>query len=374
MKINIAASHRFHLLDLARELEKHGHEVRFYSYVPTKRAMKYGLKKKNSYSLFWLMIPFLALFKISKGADWSVKLKDKVLDFWLSHFMKPCDVYIALGTIYKSSLINAKKKHNAITILEWGSKHIIEQQRKLSDIPGLKPQDPYFINRSLDGYKLADYIAIPADHVKQSFIAQGISTEKLIQNPYGVDLSDFYPTEISLEKPYDVIMVGGWSYVKGSDLLIEFFKQSSFTFLHVGSISNMEFPNNLKNMTHIDSVDQKELINYYAKAKVFILPSRAEGLAMVQAQAIACGLPLVCSKDTGGRDLKNLLIDKKWIIELENTSIESILKALNEALELAKTQIGFRNYAKADIENLTWKAYGERYNEGLKRIIDVREN
>jgi glycosyltransferase involved in cell wall biosynthesis len=374
MKINIAASHRFHLLDLARELESLGHEVRFYSYVPTKRAIQYGLKKKNSYSLFWLMIPFLALYKISKGADWTVKLKDNVLDFWLSYFMKPCDVYIALGTIYKNSLISTKKKHNAITILEWGSKHIIEQQLKLAGIPGLKPQDPYFINRSLDGYKLADYIAIPSDHVKQSFIQHGISINKLIQNPYGVELSQFYPTEIGTENIYDVIMVGGWSYVKGCDLLIDCFKQSSFTFLHVGSIGNIDFPLDIKNMTHIDSVDQKELINYYSKAKVFILPSRAEGLAMVQAQAIACGLPIVCSKDTGGRDLRNLLTDKKWIIELENTSKESILKAINEALELAKTQVGLRDYAKADIDHLTWKAYGKRYNEELKRIIDVREN
>ena len=48
MKITIAASHRFHLLDLARELASLGHEVRFYSYVPTKRAMKFGLKKETN--------------------------------------------------------------------------------------------------------------------------------------------------------------------------------------------------------------------------------------------------------------------------------------------------------------------------------------
>lgn len=52
MRINIAASHRFHLLDLARELEYQGHDVCFYSYVPTKRAMMYGLKKKILYHFF----------------------------------------------------------------------------------------------------------------------------------------------------------------------------------------------------------------------------------------------------------------------------------------------------------------------------------
>lgn len=43
MVINIAASHCFHLLNLARKLEFQGYE--FYSYLPTKRVMKYGLEK-----------------------------------------------------------------------------------------------------------------------------------------------------------------------------------------------------------------------------------------------------------------------------------------------------------------------------------------
>ena len=231
MKINIAASHRFHLLDLARELEKLGHEVRFYSYVPTKRAIKFGLKKECSFSLFYLMLPFLAMVKLSKGSDWSVKMINRTLDLYLSLFMKPCDVYIALGTVYKSSLLSAKKRFGAITILEWGSKHIEEQQRILSKISGLKQQDSYFIKRSLDGYFLADFIAIASDHVKQSFIDKEIDEHKLIQNPYGVDLSMFSPTNLVKEKPFDVIMVGGWSYRKGCDLLIHFFRENDLKFL-----------------------------------------------------------------------------------------------------------------------------------------------
>jgi starch synthase len=367
MRINIAASHRFHLLDLARELENLGHEVRFYSYVPTKRAMKFGLKRESSYSLFYLMLPFLALVKLSKSASWSVRLLNSSLDSYLSLFMKPCDVYIALGSVYKYSITSAKKRFGATTILEWGSKHNEEQHRILSQVSSLVQQNIYFKKRALDGYQLADYIAIPADHATQSFIDRGFAKEKLLQNPYGVDLSMFRSTQLTQEKPYDVIMVGGWSYVKGCDLLEEFFKNSNLTFLHVGAIGNLPFPN-LKNMTHVASVDQSELINYYAQARVFVLPSRAEGLAMVQSQALACGLPIVCSKDTGGRDLKNLLEDKKWIIEMEEFSVSALQTALNEALALAHTQVGLRNYTKNIVGSLTWEAYGSRYDENLKKI------
>jgi starch synthase len=151
MKIVIAASHRFHLLDLAKELAALGHDVKFYSYVPTKRAINYGLKKESSYSLYYLMLPFLALWKLSKGADWSVKLKDVLLDTYMTLFMPKCDVYIALGAIYQKSFVAAKTKYNAITILEWGSKHIIEEENAIATHSSAKRQNPYFIERSLKG-------------------------------------------------------------------------------------------------------------------------------------------------------------------------------------------------------------------------------
>lgn len=54
MKINIASTHRFHLLDLARELERQGHDVKFYSYVPTQRCTQFGLNKKAATPLHGL--------------------------------------------------------------------------------------------------------------------------------------------------------------------------------------------------------------------------------------------------------------------------------------------------------------------------------
>lgn len=367
MRINIAASHRFHLLDLARELESLGHKVCFYSYVPSKRALKFGLKKESSYSLFYLMLPFLAMVKLTKSSSWSIKMLNRTLDLYLSLFMKPCDVYIALGVVYKSSFISAKKRFGATTIVEWGSKHIVEQQRILSEIPELKQQDYYFTKRAIDAYNLADYIAIASNHVKQSFIENGIAEKKMLQNPYGVDLSMFKPTRLVSKDSFDVIMVGGWSYRKGCDLLIDFFQNSNLKFLHVGSIVDLPFPSQ-SNMKHIDSVDQKKLINYYAQAKVFVLVSREEGLAMVQPQAVACGLPIVCSKHTGGRDLNIFLEEKKWIIEMKEFSTGELEKCLNEALNLAKTQNGLRSFADNISESLNWKAYGKRYGENLKKI------
>ena len=43
MKIVVASLGRAHLLDCARELQKQGHDVIFYSITPSWRFNKYGL-------------------------------------------------------------------------------------------------------------------------------------------------------------------------------------------------------------------------------------------------------------------------------------------------------------------------------------------
>ena len=371
MKINIATSHRFHLLDLARELEKQGHDVTFYSFVPKKRAISFGLSKKCCHSYLWFIAPFLFLQKCFPRNQHILYMRNILIDFYLRLFMKPCDIYIALGTVYKRSFITAKKKYKAITIVEWGSKHIDAQQAILKEI-GIRLNKDYFNKRSKEGYSLADYIAISSEHVKQSFLEYGIPEYKLIQNPYGVNLETFAPTKLeSNNEIFDIIMVGGWSYRKGCDLLIDLCSQYEYSLLHVGSIVDIEFPNK-KGMKHIPAVNQSELPLYYAQAKIFVLPSREEGLAMVQPQALACGLPIVCSQHTGGRDLKQFLEEKKWVIEMKEYSIKELKKCVDQALELVKEQKGKREYAKEAIHNLTWEAYGKRYNENILELYEKK--
>ena len=64
-KINILSQGRFHMLDLARELDHTGFDIKFYSFIPTSRCIKFGLQKKCIVSLFGIIAPFLILRRIS---------------------------------------------------------------------------------------------------------------------------------------------------------------------------------------------------------------------------------------------------------------------------------------------------------------------
>ncbi|HAY3540435.1 glycosyltransferase family 4 protein [Elizabethkingia anophelis] len=359
-KINILTSGRFHVLDLAKELIKEGYDVKFYSYVPPNRMRLYGLNKKNYTNLFFPLIPFLLFEKIFNRNYFFTKLKVKVLDWYCSRVMRATDVTIAMSGLFVTSLKKAKKQNNII-IVERGSKHILEQKEILENIPSLRstiPVSDFDVNRELVSYSLADYISIASKHVEKSFFKYGDYSGKLFINPYGVDLKDFYP--IKKDKKYDVIMVGNWSYQKGVDLLWKACENMNLSLLHVGAKGDSDFPDNAS-FTHQDPVDQRELVEYYNQSRVLCLPSRQEGLAMVQAQAIACGLPIVCSMHTGGEDLKKILCNTKNIHVMDNYTIEDLQRKILDALNTSHTE--YKNLNK-----LSWEAYGKRYNEFLKNI------
>lgn len=370
-KINILSPGRFHVCDLARELDHCGFDVKYYSFVLPKRTEKYGLPTRCSCSLFYWIFPFLFLERcLFKRKIWANILRKNVQDFVTALLMRRCDVLIVMsGGFFQS--INKAKSQGSIIIVERGSKHILEQKRILDELKVIHPQTNTVPNinvkRELESYEIADYIAIPAQHVRSSFAVHHFPMKKLFLNPYGVDVSMFHPS-MEVEKKYDLIMVGGWSLRKGCDLIIEAVTKLNLKLIHVGSIVDFPFPQS-SNFVHIDPVDQSKLIEYYNSAKMFILPSREEGLAMVQVQAIACNLPIVGSPDSGAVDLKEVVEYPKYITIINDYSVNAVCTAIKKSISNYKDTEEIQ-YAGAAIQKLTWEAYGRRYAQFLNKIIN----
>lgn len=364
MIVNVVSFNRQHLLDLTCGLCLNGVDVKFYTAVPSWRCKQFGLLPKHVNSLFFYLLPFIIWTKIFRKSN--SLLPHKLFTKLVMRKMRKCDAVIINGyspfftaEVYRE----IKSKYKAKIIMEWGSKHIIEERKAINGIDTY-PKDYYNLN--FECYKEADFISIPSKHVEESFVKHGFDTQKLFLNPYGANCNIFTPTKLN-EQSYDLIMVGGWSYRKGVDYITSLCKEFNYSFLHVGGLVDMEFPS-LPNMKHIDAVDEKQLPYYYAKAKVFILPSRTEGLALVLAQAIACGLPIVCSNNTGGIDLANLLNIQNSVFEFSEYKLSIIKECIDHALSLANKQKGFRVLSNNINEKLSWKRYGKTYSDFLKTL------
>lgn len=372
MKIAVVTPGRSHLLNMSKELIHQGHDVKFYTMVPPSRCEAFGLPKKNVVSFFWICAPLMLIFrKMRFPFDWNRYVYYavvRIVDALAAWRLQPCDLLIGISGCAIKSSKKARRKYGAKIGCDRGCKHILSQKAILDATPNAETVFPPDIPKELEQYELADYMALPSGHSRQSFLDHGIADSKLFVNPYGVNIDKFKPT--ALKKPaYDVIVVGNWCYQKGVDVLVEACRLRKFTLLHVGKIGDAPFPDG-ELFSHIDPVEESRLPEFYAQAKVLCLPSRQDGFGLVLFQAMRCGLPLVYSSETGGPDLRNLVSAKEYLFEFAELTPEVLGETLKRAINLANTQSGVRNYlTEDDLSNISWEAYGRRYNQFLKRIF-----
>lgn len=359
LRIAIATSGRFHVLDLARELDAQGHDVRFYSFVPKARAATFGLPSRCHVSLLPLLWPLVAWERLRPRLV--PQLREKLLCAALDHAvtarLEPCDVFIGMSGLIVEAAAFAKRKFGAKIYVERGSRHIISQAGILAQIPGAELPSRFAVERELASYRLADRIAVASTHVAESFLEEDPSlAPKLFKNPYGVDVEHFPLRDAIPSGPPVVLFVGGWTYRKGVDVLTAALDRLPGVCLHhVGGLGDAPLPQT-ERFIHHDPVPQWRLRDFYARAHVFALASREEGLALVQLQALASGLPLVCTDRTGGVDLGLTPALAARIRVVPSDDAERLAEAIESALEAPVAPP-----PEADRELLSWRGYGRRY-------------
>jgi glycosyltransferase involved in cell wall biosynthesis len=139
--------------------------------------------------------------------------------------------------------------------------------------------------------------------------------------------------------------------------------------IHVGALGDAPFPNHLR-FVHHEPVPQWKLKCFYGAAHVFVLASREEGLAMVLCQALASGLPLVCTDRTGGSDLSPGL--ERLIRVVPAGDPNALRRALAQALDDATGKTGVAPINNAERRTLSWSAYARRHVELMRELLHGR--
>ncbi|MDA1330649.1 MAG: glycosyltransferase family 4 protein [Chloroflexi bacterium] len=313
MKVCVGSPGRFHTFDLARQLARAGVLQRLYTGYP--RWKVDGLSPERVSTFPWLTVAAhgagrLGFHSIQRSLNWPLI---RTFDSWLSSRLEPCDVFHCLSSFGVASHRVAKARHGALTICDRGSSHIRFQDDILReeyfklDMP-YHPIDPRVIERELTEYEECDVIFVPSRFVQRSFIDRGIAEEKLRVVPYGVDLEMFRPARKD-DKVFRIVYVGEISVRKGIHYLLEAasrFPEKEVEVWLIGAASPEAWAL-LKRYEgrfhHFGVLPRAELYRYYSQGSVFVIASIEEGLALVQAQAMACGLPVIATTNTGAEDL-----------------------------------------------------------------------
>jgi starch synthase len=370
--VGLAASGRFHLLDVARELDALGVDVRFYSYVSKRRAGSFGLPANCHVALLPYLFPLVALERLFPRFFplMTQRLMCWALDIAVILRMRRCDVFICMSGLYVLAARFAKWRFGALIHLHRSSRHVLSQQEILSGLPDAQQISRFMVQRELQGYDIADHIIVPSTHVAESFSRWPDQARKLFLNPLGVDIDQFPLTKASSAPGQPtVLFVGHWSYRKGVDVLAEAISSmEGVRLIHVGALSDAPFPR-APQFIHHDHVAQRELTEFYANAHVFVLPSREDGFGVVLSQALSSGLKIVCTDRTGGPDLAKLPGFSRLIRVVPAGDPQELRRALAAAIGDADAKTGVAPITEAERQLLSWKCHAERDLHYMKRVL-----
>lgn len=177
-----------------------------------------------------------------------------------------------------------------------------------SQPPGPDPQERKFIARERREWALADIIICPSGFVRDAVVAEGGDAAKCVVVPYGVDPADDVPGGArghDGHRELRVLFVGSVSLRKGVPYLLDAMRQLAGMDIKcrvVGSITvEPDFVRSQApaSVEVLGAIPRSEIAGQYAWADVFCLPSLCEGSATVVYEALAAGLPVITTMNSG---------------------------------------------------------------------------
>ncbi len=385
MRVIVSAQQRFHYFELARQLARQGYLQRLYTGYPASRVNEVEPSLVRSH---WL--PTTAYLLLARRGLHTLawRLNASAMDDysrWVARRLEPCDVVVA-GSSWAPDVLRAARRQGSLAICDRGSTHILTQRDIIAEeygrfgIPfGFKgnPMDGRLIENELAAYEEADYITVPSTSALRSFLAQGIPAHKLIRLPYGVDLSDYRPLA-KRDTTFRVLFVGSSSLRKGIQYLLEAtsgLRLPNFEVVLVGGIADDAraiVERHADRVRLLGVIPRLELADVFSQGSVLVLPSLEEGLALVQAQAMACGLPVIATAATGAEDLFTSGVEGLIVPMRDVTALREAILQLYEQPEL---RAAMGQNALTRVRSMGgWTAYGNHAAAAYQDALGARSS
>lgn len=364
LKVTVLSPYPFHMVDQARQLHRAGVLERIVAAVPRSRV---GLPRDLvSTRLRWSGVRHAARSAVPRADPTLNRTVIRDFDKWAaSHLGEPS--LINGLTAFATETLSRASARGVTVCCDRGSWHILEQRRVLDAeadrIGAPRPRfDAFLIERELRDYQVADRILVPSEAARLSFLRQGIDAERVLKVPYGVDVSAFsLPAEPRCQGA--VVSVSTVGLRKGHHHLIKAFQMLSTrnaTLTLVGAITpgwDKRLDLNQAGVRAIGPVSRSRVVQELQRASVFVLASIEEGLALVIAQAMACGLPVIATEATGARELITDGIE--GIIVPDPPEAQTLAEAMDLLLSDTERTCAMGDAARRKVESLGgWNRYG----------------
>jgi starch synthase len=244
--------------------------------------------------------------------------------------------------------------------------------------PGTKiPVPQWLFARQHREFERADLIIVPSKFCRDSMVMNGIPSEKVFVNPFGVDTSIFKQrTEIPLKPKF--ICTGSICVRKGHQYLFRAFQKvkqrvPDAELVCAGAYRDdfrKEKPKWDGSFTHYPHLAHTELAALLRTCTAFVLPSQEEGFARAQMEALACGLPVVGTHEGGATTVMEDGVEGFIVRGRDPDHIAAAMIRLAQDKQMNQ-RMGEAAYRKGAVRN-TWQDYGNRLLAEYVRRLDEK--
>ena len=368
--VTVGGIGRFHTFDLASQLQKRGHLAAVYSGYPRRNFRNTSVNPSLMRCFPWVQTPVELAHRFGLMPEALYRPAAR-----LAHLSVARHVARTLPDCHVLSMLSgagleagrAAQARNIAYVCDRGSTHIAWQDRTLREEHerlGLRwrPIDPGSIARELAEYETADAITVPSGFVWRSFVEMGVPAAKLHRIPYGVDLDVFRPCAPK-DETFRVLFVGQLSVRKGLAYLLLGFTRARLPGAQLVLVGSPQPETDALLARHpadaverTGAVPRAEVARQMSRASVLVLPSLEEGLALVQAQALACGCPVIATPNAGAEDLFDDGIEG-FVVPVRDP--DAIADRLNRLHADARLRARMADAAIARVRRIGgWDSYG----------------
>lgn len=342
----------------------------------------------NKYHRCWpFQLAMKPFYHLTPESCWMEKAFYALFPFWRSWLKRQtwprCDVVQAIMG-FATEPFDRADDLGALKVIDAPNSHPTSYygyMQRECDIwcPGERVPIPQWMfsrmNRELER---ADLVLCPSVFVKDTMLANGVPEEKCFLNPFGVDTSVFVPRKVVPQKPR-FISVGMILLRKGFQYLFRAFEQVRRVLPEAELICVGNYRPDFKlerrrwegTFTHHRSLPHEKLAPLLAECTAFVLPALEEGFARVIPEAMAAGLPIVASYESGATTLvrdevEGLIIHPREPRQIADAMIRLAQdRGLNQRMgEAARLKGAERN---------TWQDYGDRLLAEYERRIKCKQ-
>lgn len=237
-----------------------------------------------------------------------------------------------------------------------------------NDISNPKKNDR--IELEVQEFELADLIVVPSHFVSRTLISQGVDEKKIRINPFGTDLNAWSKAARKNGKDkVTFLFFGSLTARKGLPLLLAAWDLLNPTDAKLIIAGYGQIPEtvNLKSSVHVlGPIQANGRLALFEMADVFVFPSYFEGLAQVQIEAAASGLPVIGTSNSGAEELvKNG--ESGFIIEPGH--LGQLVAAMKYFIENPDHIRSMSRRIRERSDFFSWNAYGDRWHSILNEAL-----